>query len=257
MRGLHVREALMEAFGLGAFMVSASLFATLLELPTSPVHAAIPDPFARRLVMGLAMGATAVAIITSPWGKRSGAHINPAVTLTFLRLGKVTREDAALYVPAQLLGGVAGMLVSLAILRGGLADPAVGYIATVPGPTGRGPAFAAEAAMSFLLMATVLVLSSHERRARFTPWAAGALVALFIAFEAPISGMSINPARTFGSAVVAGRWDAFWIYVAAPLVGMLAAAQVIQLLGGALRNHCAKLDHARPCIFCGAEGEAP
>jgi aquaporin Z len=101
----HWPEYLMEAAGLGIFMVSAGLFGTLLEYPQSPVHQAIADDGLRRMLMGVAMGLTAVAIIYSPWGQQSGAHLNPAVTLTFLRLGKIARADALFYITAQCLGG--------------------------------------------------------------------------------------------------------------------------------------------------------
>jgi aquaporin Z len=93
----HWPEYLMEAAGLGIFMVSACGFGTLLEYPASPVRQAIPDPLARRALMGLAMGLTAIALVYSPWGKRSGAHLNPAVTWTFWRLGKVAPRDALAY----------------------------------------------------------------------------------------------------------------------------------------------------------------
>jgi aquaporin Z len=79
----HLPEYLMEALGLGLFMASAGAFATLLFHSASPVPAAVPDPLARRALMGLAMGLTAVGNIYSPWGQRSGAPLNPATTLTF------------------------------------------------------------------------------------------------------------------------------------------------------------------------------
>ena len=72
----HWPEYLMEAAGLGLFLVSAGLFGTLLEYPQSSVHRAVPDPLHRRMLMGLAMGLTAVAILYSPWGKQSGAPIS-------------------------------------------------------------------------------------------------------------------------------------------------------------------------------------
>ncbi|HVO92516.1 MAG TPA: aquaporin, partial [Terriglobales bacterium] len=97
----HWPEYLIEAAGLGLFMISAMTFATILEHPASPLRQAIPDALLRRLLMGLAMGSTAVGIIYSPWGKRSGAHINPATTLTFFRLGKVNNWDATFYVTFQ------------------------------------------------------------------------------------------------------------------------------------------------------------
>ena len=90
----HWPEYLMEAVGLGLFMISACAFTVLLEHPASPVRQALSDPWLRRLLIGIAMGLTAVLLIYSPLGKRSGAHLNPAVTLTFWRLGKIETWDA-------------------------------------------------------------------------------------------------------------------------------------------------------------------
>lgn len=246
----HWPEYLMEAFGLGAFMVSASVFAALLFLPGSPA-AALPA-LARMALMGVAMGATAVAIFVSPWGKQSGAHINPAVTLTFLRLGKVRAPDAVFYVLAQVAGAVLGMAVARAALGSRLA--AVGYVATVPGEGGPFVALLAETLISFLMMSAVLLVAPDPRLGRYTPYVAGTLVAVFITLEAPLSGMSMNPARTFGSAALAGAFPAFWVYVLGPLGGMLAAAEVHVRARRAAGALCAKLDHGGPqrCIFCGS-----
>jgi hypothetical protein len=109
---LHWPGYLMEGAELGIFMISACVFSVLLDYPGSSVYRAIADPFVRRLLGGLAMAATAISIIYSPWGKQSGAHMNPALTLTFLRLKKVETPDALFYVVAQFLGGVAGVTVA-------------------------------------------------------------------------------------------------------------------------------------------------
>src|SRR5215467_8679925 len=98
---LHWREYAMEAASLGFFMLSACLFGTLYENPASPVRQVLASPLARRILMGISMGLTAIGIIYSPWGKQSGAHINPSITLTFLRLGKIQRWDALFYALAQ------------------------------------------------------------------------------------------------------------------------------------------------------------
>ena len=257
----HWPEYLMEAAELGLFMISACFFVVLIEHPASAVRAAIDDAFTRRLLVGIAMGMTAIAIVFSPLGKRSGAHFNPAVTLTFWRLGKISGWDALFYVLAQCFGAVAGveLFAGLAGVRL-VADPSVNYVATLPGEAGIVGAFVAEVLISFGLMLTVLLVSNNKRLNRHTAYFAGALVAIYIAFEAPLSGMSMNPARSLGSALPGGIWDALWIYFTAPPIGMLAAAQVYLWRRGAARVYCCKLHHenGKRCIFrcrygqCGA-----
>jgi len=241
----------MEGTLLGVFMIAACGFATLLEHPASPAHRALPDGNVRRLLMGVAMGLTAIGLIYSPWGQQSGAHMNPSLTLTYFRLRKIGRLDALGYVAGQFLGGILGVLLMRVTLGMLVAHPAVHFAATAPGPGGTATAFIAEFLISFLLMAVVLVASNSPRLARYTPLLAGALVATYITLEAPISGMSMNPARSFASALAAWQWKALWIYFTAPPLGMLTAAQAYVQVRGAHRVLCAKLNHhtARRCIF--------
>jgi len=253
----HWPEYLMEAALLGLFMISACAFTVLLEYPGSPVRQALPDAGVRRLLIGLAMGSTAIALIYSPWGKQSGAHFNPATTLTFWWLGKVRPRDAAGYIAAQFVGGAAGVLIAWVLLGGRLADPATHFAVTMPGRAGVAVAFGAEVAISFILMSVILRVSNHPGLARYTGIFAGILVALYITFEGPFSGMSMNPARTFGSAVVAGDWTALWLYFTAPPLGMLAAAAVYLRVRGAGAVACAKLHHQndKRCIHCASRLE--
>lgn len=245
----HWPEYAIEAALLALFMISACVCTVVVEHPASPVRRAIADDRARRALVGAAMGLTAVALIYSPWGRRSGAHFNPAVTIAFHRLGKIETRDAIGYVLAQFGGGIAGVALTRLALGPLLAHPSVGFVATVPGPAGAATAFAAELAISFAQMAAVLILA-NSRQARFTGLVAGALVATWITFEAPLSGMSMNPARTLGSAIAAHRWDGFWVYSTAPLVGMLAAAEVYVRVCGAQRVFCARLQHADTTLRC-------
>ena len=246
----HWPEYLMEAAELAIFMISASVFTILLYYPASPVVRAIPTEFVRRLLMGLAMGLTLVGIVYSPWGKRSGAHLNPAFTLTFWRLGKVAPWDAAFYSLAQFAGGFAGILLVAVVASPFLSHPAVNYAATVPGPAGPWMAFVAEVGISFLLLSFVLILTNRPAVARYTGVVAGCCVAAFIAFESPLSGMSMNPARTLGSAIFPHLWRTLWIYFTAPPLGMLLAAEIFVLLK--CRLTCAKYHHQNSfrCIFC-------
>ena len=255
----HWPEYLMEAAELALFMLSACLSVALLEHPSSPVHRAIPSAALRRFLMGLAMGSTAAAIVFSPLGKRSGAHFNPAVTLSFWRLRKVETPDALAYAFFQFAGGAAGIAVASWILGALITHPSVNYAATVPGTAGIGAAFAAEAAISFVLMSVVLAAMASGRLMRFTGIFAACLVATFITFEAPISGMSMNPARTFASVTGTRAFESLWIYFLAPPLGMLAAVEARLRFAKGGEIHCAKLHHANDyrCIFrCGYAAQA-
>jgi aquaporin Z len=252
----HWPEYLMEAAGLGLFMVSACLVGIVLLHPVSPVPGLIPDPTARRVIFGIAMGLTAIGIIYSPWGKQSGAHLNPALTLTFFRLGKVQRWDALFYALAQFAGGALGVLLVVYLSRGFVAHMSVNYVVTTPGPGGPWVAFGAEVLISFLLMLMVLVVTNTQRIAHLTGLFAGAMVAAYISIEAPLSGMSMNPARTFASAFSADLWDSLWLYFTGPPLGMLLAAEVYLRVKGARAVFCAKLHHQndKRCIFCEYHG---
>lgn len=247
----HWPEYLAESLGLGLFMISASLFASLLEHPASPVRQAVPDATLRRLLMGLAMGSTAVALIYSPPGARSGAHVNPATTVTFYRLGRVHGLDAAAYVAAQFAGAGAGMLASARLFRTWIDVPQVHYVATVPGRWGQLAAFGAEAVIAFVMMTAVLRVSNHPVWSRYTGLVAGGLVTAYITLEAPVSGMSLNPARSFAPALLAAELDSLWIYLLAPPLGMLLAAETYVRTRGPGAVFCAKLHHhsSARCIF--------
>ena len=248
----HWPEYLIEGWALGMFMVSAGVVTVLFERPGSALNLAIHDANVRRALIGLGMGLTAIGLIYSPWGQRSGAHMNPAVTLTFWRLGKIANWDAFFYALSQFLGGTLGVLLVKALMGDAFSAPPVSYIVTTPGADGAATAFIAEFVISAVLMSVVLFVS-NSKYARWTGLCAGALVALYIAFEAPMSGMSINPARSFASAWPAGVWSGFWIYLTAPILGMQFAASTHLLRRAATRAACAKLHHpaSRRCIHCG------
>ena len=246
----HWPEYLIEAWGLGLFMVNACLAGAILEYPASPVHQAIPNDLARRGLFGLAMGLTIVLLVYCPWGKRSGAHINPAITLTFLRLGKIAPADALFYILAQFAGGLAGVVLVALTLPRPMMYPKVNYVVTVPGPQGVLVALLAEVGISFLLMFVVLTVSNLPKLKAWLGIFMGVLVAFYITFESPLSGMSMNPARTFASALPAHLWTAGWVYFLVPPLAMLLAAQAYRWWKPT--TACAKMCHddGTHCIFC-------
>jgi aquaporin Z len=247
----HWPAYLIEGALLGIFMVAACVAVVILQHPRSPVARAMECPRRRRVVIGVLMGLTAVALIYSPWGQRSGAHMNPGTTLTFLMLGKVQPWDAVFYIAAQFLGGFLGVWLASETLGHLVAHDTVNYAVTLPGPHGLRAAWLAEFAIAFGLMSMVLWSTNHAGTAPFTGLFAGILVAVYIAIEAPISGMSMNPARTLGSAIPARAFRGLWIYFTAPPLAMLCAAGLYVAFGGPGCVYCAKMNHSGHdrCIF--------
>lgn len=258
----HWPHYLIEAWGLGTIVFAAGAVAVgLAYLPAAMEAMLATHPLLRRTVAGTLAGLTAMAVVYSPWGARSGAHCNPALTITYTWLGKVAPIDAIGYVIAQFAGAAAGLALLTALARTALTGPPVNGIVTLPGPRGPVVAFAAEAVLAFVLMTVVLnVSNARQPYPRFTGLAAAVCIATFVTLAAPLSGVSLNPARTTASALVAHRWEFVWIYYTAPLAGMLSAAALFVRLHGAAAVRCARLNHTGPfpCIFhCGYRSPAP
>jgi aquaporin Z len=243
----------MEAAALGLFMISAGVVTTLVDSPDLPFLAMVPSAMLRRGVVGLAMGGTAMALIYSPWGRRSGAHMNPAITLAYLRLGKIPSWDALYYMVFQVVGGLAGVLLTAAVTGSAFTRPPVKFVVTVPGPSGTVAAGIGEGFISVLMMEAILWVSNRPTIARFTGLIAGILISSFVTFESPYSGFGMNPARTFSSALPSGIWTAFWLYLTIPTLGMLVAAEGYAVVNGRDAVRCCKLHHqsGRRCIYCG------
>ena len=164
----------------------------------------------------------------SPLGKLSGAHINPSVSVAFWLQGKLHLQDLIGYVVAQFLGAILGAwcLVQVwgkraAAVNNGMTLPGDGY--------SLGMVFGAEVFITFLLVVIIFVFVSYRALMRWTPLMAWVLIAIMVWLEAPVSGTSLNAARSFGPALVSGRWDAQWIYWLAPLLGAILAVGAYRL----------------------------
>jgi aquaporin Z len=190
----------------------------------SPVARVVPSAGWRRLITGFLFGCTGASIALSPLGRESGAHINPAVTLLFWLFRKLDGATALGYVAAQLAGAWLGCLP---LLAWGAMGRSVAFGATVPGAGyPLWAVVAGEAATTFGLIFGLCVFLGFRTLRRFTPGLMPPLYAFMVWAEAPISGTSTNPARSFGPALVSGQWQGWWIYWVGPLVGTLVAALV-------------------------------
>jgi len=216
-----------EALGLGIFMFSAGFFDMLIEYPGLPFRGHLPSALLRRFLVGLSMGLTALYIFTSQFGKASGAYINPSITIVRYWLHDISLKDSIFYTLFQLAGGAAGLYLVYVLFPEKISSPVVNYIVTVPGKAGIAIAFISELVISFLLIVVVL-FTEKGSLAKYTVYFVALLITLFITFEAPYSGMSMNPARTFASAIVGGQWRAFWLYCLAPTAGMFLGGFVFR-----------------------------
>ena len=145
-----------EALGLAIFMISACFFSAMLFSQKSSWHAVIPSDMTRNILMGVAMGSTALFIFYSPWTSLSGSQINPAVTLSFLRLGKMCKYDALFFCFFQISGGTLAVYIMQWLMGSILIDSPVNSAVTVPGKYGVTIAAITELLIAFVTMSMVL-----------------------------------------------------------------------------------------------------
>jgi aquaporin Z len=253
----HLPEYLIEATGVAVIMLALAGSAILLIHPESPLMYQFESLPLRRLLMGLAMACVGIALVYSPWGKQSGAHFNPAVTLAFYHLRRVHWADALLYALSQFLGGVLAVLFVRSSFEHWLEHPAIHQITSMPAAWNTGITCAVEFVASFILMSVILTASNSRRYAKWTGLFVALLVVVNVSVLIPLFGTSLNPARTLAAAVPAGIWTSIWIYLTAAPAGMLLAAEWYIRSYGKSAVFCAKLHHQndKRCIFCQSRAE--
>jgi aquaporin Z len=219
------KHYLQESLGLAIFMISACFFGAMIFSGKGPWYQLIPGETWKNLLMGIMMGSTALFIFYSPLTSPSGSQINPAVTLTFLRLDKMCRYDALFFILFQLAGGTTAVFAMQFLIGSILTEPPVNSVVTVPGKSGTWWALIIEFIIAFVTMSVVLFTSEHNKWRKYTRIFSAILVGCWVIIAGPVSGFGMNPARSFASAFTSGIWTSFWIYLFIPFTGMLSAAE--------------------------------
>ena len=228
-----------ELVGTAALVLVGLSFVILMFGEGSPIPNVLPSEGWRRLITGFLFGTTGALIALSPVGRRSGAHINPIVTLAFRLMGKLDLRTSLLYVGAQRAGGLLG---SLPLLAWGAMGRSVTFGATLPGEgCSVGAVLLGEVITTFTMVTLLCVFLGFRRSRPFTPALFPILYAVMVYAESPLSGTSTNPARSLGPAVISGHWDGWWIYWVGPMIGSVAACLACSAL--AKRITVAKLYH--------------
>jgi aquaporin Z len=206
----------------------------------SPVATILPSTSARFFLTGLLFGSVGGVVAVSPLGRRSGAHLNPAVTFAFLITGHVQRGDLLGYAVAQCVGAIVGSIC--ARLAWGSTASALRFGATVPTVT-VWQALAIEAAMTFALIVVIMFMLARSSTMRFTPVAVAFTIGVLVWVGGPLTGTSLNPARSLGPDVAGLAWNNWWLYLVGPCAGASAAALLIRTLPEHMRPVTAKLFH--------------
>lgn len=236
----HWKEYLMEAAELCVLMLSICVSGTLIY-STSPLSAF--SYFSKSFLMGCAVAGVTFLIIRSPFGRRTGAHFNPALTLTYFFLGRIPHWDTIFYILFQFAGAVIGVFIAHEVLGGRLSAPPVCYVITLPGNSGRAVAYVAEFLLSGLLMGVILFTTNRVRLINLTPFLVALITVFYYVFCSSLAGFSVNPARSFSSALFASVWRSVWIYFLGPTSGMLFAALIYVRTAGGRQVYCAKVFH--------------
>lgn len=233
----------MEALGLAIFMVSACFFSAMFFSPHSSWYHYFPNDMVRNIAIGPMMGLTALFIFYSPFTAPSGAQINPAVTITFLRLKKISGADAFFYILFQFAGGTIAVFVMRWLMGKVLIAAPVYSAVTVPGKSGVLLAAITELLIAFAMISMVLFTSASKRLKKHTRKFSALLVCTYVIFAGPVSGFGMNPARSFASAFPAGIYTSFWIYLFIPVAGMLLAAEFFLIIQSAKKKCRLRIVH--------------
>jgi aquaporin Z len=228
-----------ELVGTAVLLLGGLSLVIFMSGAGSPMERVLPSITVRQAITGFLFGCVGASIAVSHVGKESGAHINPAVTLGFWLMQKLDSRTALGYVFAQLVGAYLGCLP---LLAWGSMGRSVEFGATIPGEGyTTGTVLMGEAVTTFALVAGLCLFIGFRNLRPFTPAMIPFLYSVMVPLEASISGTSTNPARTFGPALISGRWEGWWIYWVGPIIGTLAAILVCSSL--ARRIEVAKLYH--------------
>jgi aquaporin Z len=205
----------------------------------SPMATLIPEVKIRQVISGFIFGSIGASIALSYIGKTSGAHINPAVTMVFWLFKKIEGRLAITYVLAQLTGAIVGCLP---LFLWGAMGRSIEFGVTVPGEGYSLPvALLGEIVTTFTMVSLLVIFIGFRTIRQFTPFMFPVLYAIMVPLEAAISGISTNPARSFGPAVISGQWTGWWVYLVGPVAGAFLASLACSFL--AKKITIAKLYH--------------
>lgn len=215
-----------EALGTGVMLFAGFSSVALVNAGSSPLRRQLPSASLRHAVIGVGFGLAIAAIVVSRPGRRSGAHLNPAVTLALWWRGSTNGRDALGYVLAQCVGATVGS-AGFAAVWGSWSDQVYGARTAPASGIGNLEATGIELALTFALVLAILAILASPRMTRWVPAAIAAVVAVLIWAGAGSTGASFNPARTLGPALVHGDFTAFWVYVVGPLLGSALAVLLV------------------------------
>jgi aquaporin Z len=223
--GRHIEEYASEFVGTAFHIFAVVVVVGIMFAPHAEVAALVPPKFARLFIAGLLIGGSGALVAISPFGRLSGGHINPAISLGFWTLGKMHPKDLAGYVISQMLGGLLGVFAAARLIPSLGASVRYAFLTPSAGLNSWGT-FGLEVLATFCLGSVIFYFVANQRLMRFTPLAVMVTAGILVMCDGAFSGACLNPARWFGPAAILANWSLGWAYVAGPIAGALLAAAV-------------------------------
>ena len=239
--GWHPVEWACELVGTAFQLFLGFSVVAVMEAPGAPGRRLVGSAGVRLVLIGVAFGVLAAVVATSPLGRRSGAHLNPAVTVGFFARGHTHGHDLVGYTVAQVAGALAAAAGFTAVW--GTWAGEVDSARTVPSVGSPWVAAGIEAALTMGLLLVVFSMVSSARTARWTPAVVTGVLSGLIWAGAPYTGARMNPARTLGPDVVARGYADVWVYFLGPPAGALLAAGLFTVVARGRTTLTAKLFH--------------
>jgi aquaporin Z len=240
--GWHPREWACELVGTAFQLFVGFCVVAVMEAPGAPGRSLVGSAGVRLVLIGLAFGLLAAMVAISPLGRRSGAHLNPAVTLGFFARGHTHGHDLIGYTLAQVVGALLAT-AGFAAVCGSWAEEISDAQTAPAGTISPWLGAAIEAGLTCALLSVVFIMVSSQRTARWTPAVVTGTLSGLIWAGAPYTGASMNPARTFGPDVLAASYPALWVYFVGPPVGAVLAAGLFTAMSRERTTLTAKLFH--------------
>ena len=224
-----LKAYLSEFFGTAILMIAGISAISFNFGDNSFISSVIPNQTLRLALSGAGFGLGVVCVVYSALGQISGGHLNPALTIAFWLQEKIEARKIAPYIFFQLLGSLAGTWIVSLIMPD--LSASVGYgVTSISNSISAGAAIFIEAMLTMIFVLMIFWMTSCHVRSQYTGWSVFVYLVIFVPLEAPLTGTSINPARSVGPAIISGNYSDLAVYIIGPIIGAVSGTLIARYI---------------------------